>query len=388
MQRLRRLSGRRAARLEEGAFVIEGPTLVAEALPRRARSRRCSSTAGGRSTAWSPRPRRAGAAVRTVDGRRAGARRSTPSPRRGWPPSPRRLEVGVDDGRRRGRGGPARARARRRRRPRQRRHAAAGRGGRRAPRRYCSAGARSTRATRSACGHRRARCSTCRWRAEGRRWRCSSGSGERGCARRPRSCAAARPTTRPTSPVRVALVLGSEAHGLPADVRRASSTSGSRSRWPGGPSRSTWPWPARCCASSRCASGGAAPMTRSRPRPPARPGARRSTPTARLVAAQRRRPRRARRRRRGLRRPALGEAFDVRSGRAARPTLRDGLAVHRGRGRPHVPAAPTASTCRSPPRSGPATGGVVLALRPVRRAQRHRRSSPRCPTSCAARSRR
>lgn len=32
MQRLRRLSGRRAARLEEGAFVIEGPTLVREAL--------------------------------------------------------------------------------------------------------------------------------------------------------------------------------------------------------------------------------------------------------------------------------------------------------------------------------------------------------------------
>lgn len=32
MQRLRRLSGRRAARLEEDAFVIEGPTLVREAL--------------------------------------------------------------------------------------------------------------------------------------------------------------------------------------------------------------------------------------------------------------------------------------------------------------------------------------------------------------------
>ncbi len=32
MQQLRRLSGRRAARLDEGAFVIEGPTLVREAL--------------------------------------------------------------------------------------------------------------------------------------------------------------------------------------------------------------------------------------------------------------------------------------------------------------------------------------------------------------------
>ena len=32
MQRLRRLSGRRAARLEEGRFVIDGPTLLAEAL--------------------------------------------------------------------------------------------------------------------------------------------------------------------------------------------------------------------------------------------------------------------------------------------------------------------------------------------------------------------
>jgi RNA methyltransferase, TrmH family len=32
VQRLRRLSGRRAARLDEGAFVIEGPTLVREAI--------------------------------------------------------------------------------------------------------------------------------------------------------------------------------------------------------------------------------------------------------------------------------------------------------------------------------------------------------------------
>ncbi len=32
MQRLRRLSGRRAARLEEGAFVIDGPTLLRDAL--------------------------------------------------------------------------------------------------------------------------------------------------------------------------------------------------------------------------------------------------------------------------------------------------------------------------------------------------------------------
>lgn len=32
MQRLRRLSGRRSARLDEGAFVIDGPTLLAEAL--------------------------------------------------------------------------------------------------------------------------------------------------------------------------------------------------------------------------------------------------------------------------------------------------------------------------------------------------------------------
>lgn len=32
MQRLRRLSGRRSARLEEGAFVIDGPTLLREAL--------------------------------------------------------------------------------------------------------------------------------------------------------------------------------------------------------------------------------------------------------------------------------------------------------------------------------------------------------------------
>ena len=32
MQRLRRLSGRRAARLEEGAFALEGPTLLREAL--------------------------------------------------------------------------------------------------------------------------------------------------------------------------------------------------------------------------------------------------------------------------------------------------------------------------------------------------------------------
>ena len=32
VQRLRRLSGRRGARLEEGAFVIDGPVLLREAL--------------------------------------------------------------------------------------------------------------------------------------------------------------------------------------------------------------------------------------------------------------------------------------------------------------------------------------------------------------------
>ena len=70
------------------------------------------------------------------------------------------------------------------------------------PRRYSSAGARWIRATRSAFGHPRGRCSTCPSRREVTWERCWSGWASSASAGRPRSCTAARPTTRPTSPVR------------------------------------------------------------------------------------------------------------------------------------------------------------------------------------------
>ena len=75
VQRLRRLLGRRSARRDEGAFVIEGPALVAEAARRRRRAR------GGVRRGRRARPRlaaldrRAGVPVRELAPGRAGAGR-------------------------------------------------------------------------------------------------------------------------------------------------------------------------------------------------------------------------------------------------------------------------------------------------------------------------
>ena len=118
--------------------------------------------------------------------------------------------------------------------------------------------ARWIRATRSAYGHRRGRCSTCPSRLEVTWARCWSGWATSASAGPPPWCRAARPTTQVDLTGPVALVLGSEAHGLAAPAlerrRRAPHHPDGRA----GRSRSTSPWPAPSSASSRSASGGAA----------------------------------------------------------------------------------------------------------------------------------
>ena len=218
VQRLRRLSGRRAARLEEGRFVIDGPTLLPMPWRPGWRSRRCSP------------PARHGDVVAAAAA--AGARRArghaptcspgppTPSRRKGVAAVAPRVEVAA----RRGAG----------RRPRRARWRwcsstsptpatparCCGPPRPPAPPRYCSAGARWIRATRSACGHRRGRCSTCPSPAGGD---VVDGAGAAG---RPRASAgwppwsrAARPTTRSTSPGRWRSCSGARPTALPAEVR-------------------------------------------------------------------------------------------------------------------------------------------------------------------------
>ena len=361
--------------------MIDGPTLLAEALRARAwRSRRCSPPAG--TTRWSTRPPP------------AGADRARGQPPRCWPGPPT----------------PSRRRASRRW-----RRASRSRSTTRSPRSRAgplalvlvdvadpgNAGTlvRAAEAAGAAavlfCGSSvdpsngevrtgirggavpRARS---RWEVT---WdRCWSGWATSGCAGRPPSCRAARPTTTVDLTGPVALVLGSEAHGLAADGARRASTSGSRSRWRAARSRSTWRWPARCCASSRSGSGERRD-DRDRDRPAARRGARaRRGPHAR--GAQRRRPRRARRRRRRVHRPAgRGVLRGPQRRRRARAAHR--AAVHRGPGRPRVPPA------RRHRRAGhghhPHRRRRASCSPCARRASAAAsRSSPPCPTSCAARS--
>jgi TrmH family RNA methyltransferase len=66
VQRLRRLSGRRAARSEEGAFVVDGPTLVAEALAAGVELQEVFATADA-DEAILDRARAAGAVVHPID---------------------------------------------------------------------------------------------------------------------------------------------------------------------------------------------------------------------------------------------------------------------------------------------------------------------------------
>ena len=88
-----------------------------------------------------------------------------------------------------------------------------GRGGRRR-RPSCSPPVRSTRSTRRWCGRRRARCSASPWSS----CELDRAAGRRAAGARPRRRTTARPTPRPTSPGRVALVVGNEAHGVPDDA--------------------------------------------------------------------------------------------------------------------------------------------------------------------------
>ena len=72
--------------------------------------------------------------------------------------------------------------------------------------------------------------------------------------------APARPTTTSTSRVPTAVVLGNEAHGLPPDLDGHLDGQVTVPMAAAAPSRSTWRWPAPCCASSRPASArGAGP---------------------------------------------------------------------------------------------------------------------------------
>ena len=131
----------------------------------------------------------------------------------------------------------------RRRRSRQPRHdPALGRGcrrrGRRAHRR-----APSTRSTRRSCGHRRGRCST------SRSCRPTLGGRPRGAGLRLVGTSSHHGTSHVDVDWtgRVAIVLGSEAHGLAADDRRRRL--GAHRPRAAAPRASTWRWPPPSCAS-------------------------------------------------------------------------------------------------------------------------------------------
>ena len=131
-----------------------------------------------------------------------------------------RVEVSVAGRSPGGRHRTARVGPRRRGRPWQRGHPPAGRRRPPAPPRWSSAGARSTPATRSACAPRRARSSTCPSPAGETPSSVLAALGSRGRSARGhggRVTACPYDETDLRGPV--AVVLGSEAHGLPAEVR-------------------------------------------------------------------------------------------------------------------------------------------------------------------------
>ena len=158
-------------------------------------------------------------------------------------------------GRRPGGGRPAGARARRRVRPRQRRARCCARPRRRAPARcvFCdgSVDPFGPKCVRSSAG------SVLRLAVA----RDGDSADALAALRRARAAAPWAPWSGRRTPYDtvdlagpVALVLGNEAHGLPPTPWPRRSTRPSRSPWRAAPSRSTWPWRARSCASRRCAS--------------------------------------------------------------------------------------------------------------------------------------
>ena len=360
VQRLRRLSGRRAARLEEGRFVIDGPDPARRCAGRRRGGRGGvhdrRSTRDVVAAAAARRRHRAGGRRRRA---RAGHRHRHAAGGRGGGPA------GRGPARRRAGGGqprPAGAGARRRRRSRATPARSSAPPRRRGPRRYCSAGARSIRATRSAYGHRPGRCSTCPSRLEVTWERCWSGWATSGSAGRPPSCTGGTPydAGRPHRPRRARpRQRGPRPARVGARRRRRAAHDPD-----GGPIESlnvAMAGSVLCFESLR--QRRAAAMTEI---------ALDLLPDAVLVldedrtlaGAERGRPRGARRRR--------GRASSVsRSGSPSRsaaaaacPALRTGLPVHRRARSTSCSAGPTAPTCRSTATIRTGGGRIVLALRP------------------------
>ena len=256
VQRLRRLSGRRSARPDEGAFVVEGPVLVREALRRgwrleevfvapaaRRRStvdgRRCATSASGSvlpsalarpPTRCTPRPVAAVAPLRSpARARRAGGRRVV------------LVLVDVAD--------PGNAGTLLR---------SAEAAGRRAVV-FC-ARRRSTRQPEVRAGRRPARCSTSRWSWRRRRSTSLDGLGQLGTRRR-RHRRTGGGRLRRGRPHRAASPRARQRGARAARRDRASIDERVTIPMAGGESRSTWRWPRPSCASRSPASAGAVRCT-------------------------------------------------------------------------------------------------------------------------------
>ena len=210
IQRLRRLLGRRSARQEEGAFVIEGAALLAEALDgrradrggvRRARARCPSTAVAPRSTSWRPGVvERVASTVSPQPVLAVVARTDVPwravAPTLGFVV----VAAGLGDPGQHGH------------------HPALGRG-RRRRRRWWSPRDRSTSSTRRWCGPRPARCSTCpSWSTcRSPRWASSA------CRCSARWPPAACPTTRRRSSARAPSCSATRPTGCPAGSTSTAS---------------------------------------------------------------------------------------------------------------------------------------------------------------------
>ena len=380
VQRLRRLSRRRAARSEEGAFVVDGPAARA---PRPSHAgidvRRGARRAGERARAWS---------ARAAGGGRHGAHRGRPRcwPRPSTPPRRRasaavaaRPDVDLDDAAGRGRGGPAGPRPGRRGRPRQRRHAAAGRGGAGAAAvLFCGASVdpcnpKCVRASAGALFHLPVASGGDAVAVLER----PRGSG--GAPGRPPSSATARRTTRPTSPAPSRSCSAARPTACPPTLdalvdERLTIPMAGRSESLNVAMAGT----VLCFEALRQRRG--VGVTDAPDRPAARRRARAPTPDGTLVALNAAAARRARRRG-GRRSSAVRWARpSTCAAPGGAPALRDGWPAARRRARAHLPRAPTASTCPAAVtiRADDERGGRSRCG-PSGRAQRHRGHLHRVP---------
>ena len=243
VQRLRRLLGRRSARSDEGAFVVEGADAGRRGGRRRVGRSRPSSSPPGVDAG---RRRRRGRS----SWHRASLERvaSTETPQPACSPScacrpPTPTTLGDGDVRRR---------RRRHRRSRQPRARSCARPRRPASTPSCSPPDRSTVQPEGRARRRPVRCSTCRWSTptldvdvRGPGLRTIGTSSHR---RQPR-------TPRPTDPVGSRSSSATRPTGSPDDAR--GRRVGARSPTPAGPRASTWRWRRPCCASRRPGSASA-----------------------------------------------------------------------------------------------------------------------------------